>query len=72
MIDGRLTRVGMLGGADRKVVVDLRDADARLLRIQDGSEVEEDVSALEGDELSRRLAQLVATPIYPSEGREVR
>jgi uncharacterized protein len=32
MIDGRLTRVGMLGSADRKVVVDLRDADARLLR----------------------------------------
>jgi hypothetical protein len=64
MIDGRLTRLGILGDADRKLVVDLRDADARLLRIQDESSVEQDVSFEESDELALRLGQLVRSPLY--------
>lgn len=65
MVDGRLTRVGILGRTDRKVVVDLRDADARLLRLDDGGTAEDDVSAAEPEELSRHLTQLVSSPIYP-------
>ena len=66
MIDGRLARIGMLGtGGDRKLVFDLRDADARLLRISEGSHEEEDVSHVEPAQLSLRLGQLVRAPIYP-------
>lgn len=66
MIDGRLARIGMLGtGGNRKLVFDLRDEDARLLRISENSHDEEDVSHVEPDQLSLRLGQLVRAPIYP-------
>jgi hypothetical protein len=63
--DGQIARVGILGRSDRKLVVDVRDASARLLRIQDGSSVEDDVSAAEPAELTSRLDELVRSPIYP-------
>ncbi len=62
MEDGRLTRVGMLSGAERKLVVDLQLADARLFRIGNGAE--EDVTSEYGDELSLRLEQIVRAPIF--------
>jgi len=66
MIDGRLARIGMLGtDGNRKLVFDLRDEDARLLRISENSHDEEDVSHVEPDQLSLRLGQLVRAPIYP-------
>ncbi|MBX3189640.1 MAG: sulfatase-like hydrolase/transferase [Labilithrix sp.] len=64
VVDGELARVGMLGGAERKVVLDLRDHDARLLRVGDQT-LEEDVSSVERDVLAFHLGQLIRTPIYP-------
>ena len=65
MVDGRLTRIGMLVNPERKLVLDLRDSDARLLRVRDGSSAEEDVSLEEPDELRLRLDQLIRAPVYP-------
>lgn len=64
MVDGQLVRVGMLGEGQRKIVFDLRDSAARLLRI-DGDAADEDVSEQEPDALAASLAELVKSPIYP-------
>lgn len=63
MVDGWLARVGMLDGGGRKIVVDVRDGDARLLRVGGGDEL--DVSDAEPDALVSQLGLLVRTPIYP-------
>jgi hypothetical protein len=65
MIDGEVARVGMLDKPDRKLVVDLRNADARLLRIQDGTSLEEDVSFAEPGDFGLRLRQIVRAPTFP-------
>ena len=62
--NGQVARVGMLVRPDRKLVVDLRDADARLLRLEKGSMLEEDVSSEEREELALRLTELVRMPLY--------
>jgi uncharacterized protein len=61
VIDGQLARVGMLGEANRKLVVDLREGDARLLELP----TEEDVSARDPSEAALMLNRLVRSPIYP-------
>lgn len=65
VVDGQLARIGMLARPERKLVVDLRSADARLLRISDGGSAEDDRSSAEADELTSGLDQLLRTPLYP-------
>jgi hypothetical protein len=72
MTEGEVVRLGLLGDADRKLVVDLRNADARLLRIGDGAAapaafpaVEEDVSLTEPGAFNQRLHELLRAPIFP-------
>lgn len=60
-VDGQLARVGLLASADRKLVVDLRGGDARLLRLPQ----EDDVSEREAVEVARALDRLVRSPVYP-------
>lgn len=62
--DGRLARVGTLGDPERKLVVDLDEGTAKLLRVDASSLREDDVSgerALLGDYLD----QLVHSPLFP-------
>lgn len=68
VVDGQLARIGMLSRAERKLVVDLRDADARLLRVEDGSAVEEDQSSREPGDLALDLGRLLRSPLYPRGG----
>jgi hypothetical protein len=65
MIDGRVTRVGMLGSPSRKVELDLRDSEARLLRINDTDLAEDDVSESEKALLAVHLGRLMRTPVAP-------
>jgi len=58
--DGELRRVGLLD-RDRKLVVDLRDADARLYRVD--ADREDDVSATEAETLREQLSVLVRAPL---------
>jgi hypothetical protein len=59
--DNQLVRVGLLGSADRKLVVGLNEGDVRLLRLPD----EADVSREEPVEVAELLNLLVRSPIYP-------
>jgi uncharacterized protein len=68
-VDGQLARIGMLASNERKVIVDLRDADARLVRFEDGNSDEHDQSSLEPDELSSGLGHLLRSPLYPRGAR---
>ncbi len=77
MIEGRLVRVGMLDGSAsgagdaidgegaHKIVVDLRDAEAHLLRVGHARFDEEDISASRPDLLSAAVERLLGAAIFP-------
>jgi hypothetical protein len=59
-VDGELARVGLLD-SNRKLEVDLREGNARLLDLPS----EEDISARASSDLAHLLNRLVRSPIYP-------
>jgi hypothetical protein len=68
--DGQIVRVGQIGDADRKIVVDLAAGHAQLLRVDvHVAQHEQDISDSEQGALEPMLNQLVRSPIFPRSAR---